>query len=111
MAVNRKALPGVRRYITAWSTGVFVMIVPNQTKPIVATIFGLLLLGVAAAEVGPPLAGCPIKGNVSLRTGERIYHAPGQKYYYATRINWVRGERWFCSESAARAAGWRRSKV
>ena len=87
------------------------MIVPNQTKPIVATIFGLLLLGVAAAEVGPPLAGCPIKGNVSLRTGERIYHAPGQKYYYATRINWVRGERWFCSELAARAAGWRRSNV
>jgi hypothetical protein len=54
--------------------------------------------------------GCVIKGNVSTK-GERIYHVPGQKYYNETRIQASRGERWFCSEEEARAAGWRRSKV
>lgn len=53
---------------------------------------------------------CNIKGNVST-TGERIYHVPGQKYYDDTRISASHGERWFCSEAEARAAGWRRSRV
>lgn len=53
---------------------------------------------------------CNIKGNVSTR-GERIYHVPGQKYYDETRISRSHGERWFCSEEEARAAGWRRSRV
>jgi hypothetical protein len=53
---------------------------------------------------------CNIKGNVSTR-GERIYHVPGQKYYNETRISASHGERWFCSEEEARAAGWRRSRV
>ncbi len=52
---------------------------------------------------------CDIKGNVS-RKGERIYHVPGQKYYAKTRISMSKGERWFCSEQEARAAGWRRSR-
>ena len=53
---------------------------------------------------------CTIKGNVSRRSGERIYHVPGQAYYAATRISPGKGERWFCSEAEARSAGWRRSK-
>ena len=53
---------------------------------------------------------CTIKGNISM-SGERIYHVPGQRYYAATRINPAYGERWFCSEEEARAAGWRKSKV
>lgn len=53
-------------------------------------------------------AGCVIKGNIS-RKG-RIYHLPGQAYYDQTRISPSRGERWFCSETEARAAGWRRAK-
>ena len=53
---------------------------------------------------------CNIKGNVNTR-GERIYHVPGQKYYNDTVIQSSHGERWFCSEEEARAAGWRRSKV
>lgn len=52
--------------------------------------------------------GCPIKGNVS--SGERIYHLPGSRSYEATGINLARGERWFCSEAAARAAGWRAAR-
>ena len=51
---------------------------------------------------------CLIKGNISA-SGERIYHVPGGQYYNATRINTSKGERWFCSENEARAAGWRRS--
>lgn len=54
--------------------------------------------------------GCNIKGNISIDTGERIYHVPGQAGYSATRISLQYGERWFCSEAEARAAGWRRSR-
>lgn len=54
--------------------------------------------------------GCKIKGNISLSKGERIYHVPGQKYYAETRISPTKGERWFCSEAEARAAGWRKAR-
>jgi len=55
-------------------------------------------------------SGCDIKGNVSIDTGERIYHMPGQKFYDDTKISTEWGERWFCSEDDARKAGWRKSK-
>lgn len=51
-----------------------------------------------------------IKGNISLRTGEKIYHVPGGDYYDQTVIDEAKGERWFCTEAEAVAAGWRRSK-
>lgn len=54
--------------------------------------------------------GCVIKGNIA-DDGERIYHVPGQQYYDVTRIDTAQGERWFCSEADAVAAGWRRSAV
>ena len=57
-----------------------------------------------------PGSGCNIKGNVSIETGERIYHVPGQKYYRQTRISPQHGERWFCTEAEARKAGWRKSR-
>lgn len=56
------------------------------------------------------VAECNIKGNISMNTGERIYHVPGQRYYQATRIDQTSGERWFCSESEAVSAGWRKSR-
>jgi hypothetical protein len=57
------------------------------------------------------LAGytCTIKGNISLNTGERIYHVPSQEHYSETVITRSKGERWFCSEDEARAAGWRKA--
>jgi endonuclease YncB( thermonuclease family) len=61
-----------------------------------------------AAETAPTGA-CVIKGNIS-SGGSRIYHVPGQEHYDRTRISTNKGERWFCSESEARAAGWRRAK-
>jgi hypothetical protein len=51
-----------------------------------------------------------IKGNVSYNSGEKIYHVPGQEYYSDTVINTQYGERWFCTEQEARAAGWRKSR-
>ena len=57
----------------------------------------------------PADASCQIKGNIS-RSGERIYHVPGGRYYGPTRINESKGERWFCSEDEARKAGWRQSR-
>jgi endonuclease YncB( thermonuclease family) len=59
----------------------------------------------AHATAGAP-AGCPIKGNVN-RKGERIYHAPWSPWYERTGVNEAAGERWFCSEAEATAAGWR----
>ena len=50
--------------------------------------------------------GCAIKGNINSK-GQQIYHVPGGSSYGATQINTGRGERWFCSEAEARAAGWR----
>jgi endonuclease YncB( thermonuclease family) len=55
-------------------------------------------------------ADCRIKGNISSK-GRKIYHVPGQRYYDQTQISEGRGERWFCSETQARQAGWRRAKV
>jgi hypothetical protein len=49
------------------------------------------------------MAGCDIKGNISVTSGERIYHLPLQDYYDETRIDFSKGERWFCSESEARS--------
>lgn len=57
-----------------------------------------------------PSQNCNIKGNISYRTGEKIYHVPGQQYYNNTEIDTSAGERWFCSEAEAQAAGWRKSK-
>ena len=54
----------------------------------------------------PPRAGCAIKGNINQR-GDRIYHLPGSDSYDITVIDERSGERWFCSEAEARAAGWR----
>lgn len=56
------------------------------------------------------VSDCTIKGNINPQ-GQRIYHLPSQDYYDETVISFTHGERWFCSESEARQAGWRRSEV
>jgi endonuclease YncB( thermonuclease family) len=59
-----------------------------------------------AVPVTEPSAGnCLIKGNIS--ESGRIYHVPGSEWYERTQINPAKGERWFCSEAEAKAAGWR----
>lgn len=50
-----------------------------------------------------------IKGNIS-SSGEKIYHVPGQENYEITVISETKGERWFCTEAEAVAAGWRKAQ-
>lgn len=58
-----------------------------------------------------PLAkpGCSIKGNISIDTGNKVYHLPGMEDYESTVIDPASGERWFCTESEASANGWRKA--
>jgi micrococcal nuclease len=53
-----------------------------------------------------PKGGCKIKGNISK---EKIYHLPGCGSYSKTVIDASAGERWFCTEQEAVAAGWRKA--
>jgi endonuclease YncB( thermonuclease family) len=66
----------------------------------------ILLGAVSASEAPSP--ECVIKGNVN-RNGERIYHLPGQLNYGQINMAKGVGERWFCTEAEAQAAGWRRA--
>jgi endonuclease YncB( thermonuclease family) len=62
--------------------------------------------GPTSTRQQPPRGGCDIKGNVN-GEGERIYHTSASPAYRDTEIDEERGERWFCTEAEARAAGWR----
>lgn len=57
----------------------------------------------------PPDPSCAIKGNVN-SSGDKIYHAPGFRDYDKTDIKLEEGDRWFCTEEEARAAGFRAPK-
>ena len=61
-----------------------------------------------ATPAATPVGECFIKGNIS--GSGRIYHMPHNRDYENTRINEAQGERWFCSEAEARAAGWRAAR-
>ncbi len=50
--------------------------------------------------------GCPIKGQVS--RNDRVYVVPWQASYTRVRIRQDKGERWFCTEAEAQAAGFKR---
>jgi endonuclease YncB( thermonuclease family) len=63
----------------------------------------------AASTADAPTPGCTIKGNMS-RNGECIYHMPGGRFYSTVKMDRSRGNRWFCSEVEAEAAGCRRSR-
>jgi endonuclease YncB( thermonuclease family) len=56
-----------------------------------------------------PAADCIIKGNIT-KSG-RIYHMPWSPWYAKVKIEPEKGERWFCNESEAAAAGWRPVRV
>lgn len=49
--------------------------------------------------------GCAIKGNIT--ENGRIYHVPWGEWYGKVKIEPEAGERWFCNEAEAVAAGWR----
>ncbi len=80
-----------------------------------ATVFfasgGYTLIPPTTLAVGRSIVDprCNIKGNISYNSGEKIFHVPGQEHYAETVIRLEDGERWFCSEDQARAAGWRKA--
>jgi len=67
-------------------------------------LWGACVTPEAQAACAAPL----IKGNLS-SAGEKIYHVPGGAFYDDTQIDEAKGERWFCTEAEAVAAGWRKS--
>jgi hypothetical protein len=70
--------------------------VPNTAPPATPT---------GARTACPP---CCVKGDITER-GELVYHIPGGALYNSVVIGDRPGERWFCSELDAQAAGWRKS--
>lgn len=55
-----------------------------------------------------PVAGrCVIKGNIGKRG--KVYYKPFHFSYARVKIDQSKGERWFCNEGEAMAAGWRRA--
>ncbi|MEI9417574.1 sunset domain-containing protein [Mesorhizobium sp. Cs1321R2N1] len=88
----------------------------NWRLPIIAFVgagAGTYVVSVGLPALTLPKAinpTCSIKGNISINTGERIYHMPGDKFYSETIIRPEYGEKWFCSEYEAMAAGWRRAR-
>ena len=70
-----------------------------------------------AAPTGTPLpadSACPagdacVKANISLDTGEKLYHFPGCRYYTQTVIDPAKGERTFVTAAEAEAAGWKKA--
>lgn len=51
--------------------------------------------------------GCPIKG--FSRASDKMYAMPWQQAYDSAKMRTVKGDRWFCSEDDARAAGFKAS--
>ncbi len=63
---------------------------------------------ISVTEDNQPTGQCTIKGNINLED-EKIYHTIGCASYNKTKINEDAGERWFCTESEAVEAGWRKA--
>lgn len=78
-----------------------------RLRPSSAQVALLALLLATAVAIALPESECTIKGNIN-RDGEAIYHVPGGRWYGKTQVNIFKGEKWFCTESEAEAAGWRR---
>lgn len=56
-----------------------------------------------------PKLGCQIKGNLD-RLDKRWYHLPTFRHYDQVVINLEHGDRWFCTEEQAQAAGFKRAR-
>jgi micrococcal nuclease len=90
---------------TANNRGLWGQCVPKEEKEETTTIQAT---PTPYALPGQP-ENCVIKGNISHKNKEKIYHVPGCASYNQTVINEAKGERWFCSEEEAVAAGWRKA--
>ncbi|EFJ41433.1 hypothetical protein VOLCADRAFT_107713 [Volvox carteri f. nagariensis] len=84
----------------------------SEVGPVAAAVAYTPAAGAAAANGGDPVPQCAngpaIKGNIN-SNGQKIYHMPSGKFYDSVRIDLKDGERFFCTETEAKAAGWRPS--
>jgi endonuclease YncB( thermonuclease family) len=60
-------------------------------------------------QIQPPDPKCAIKANDDERTGKKLYFTPSCNYYSLVAVQKYRGDRWFCTEKAAQAAGFTKS--
>jgi hypothetical protein len=95
--------------VAAGVTGAFAAFQSDGARALVMDQVSRLHDGVSQLAMSTGLTSCRIKGNISINSGRRIYHMPGQEDYSRTRIRAEYGERWFCTEAEAMAAGWRRA--
>jgi len=78
-------------------------------KKILIFLGALLISGVAVFYIYRGFnLGCNIKGNINA-IGEKIYHTADCPFYKETTVDKAAGEKWFCSETKAIAAGWRKA--
>ncbi len=82
---------------------------------VIVIIFVVVILVIASKgsstdSITDTCSNPQIKGNIS-KSGEKIYHKPGDMYYSQTEINESAGEKMFCTEKDAQDAGWRHSKI
>ena len=61
-------------------------------------------------QIEPPDSKCTIKGSVNPATKEMTYTMPTCDRYNLTVVEKYKGEEWFCNESAAKKAGFVKSK-
>jgi len=60
-------------------------------------------------QINPPNPKCLVKGNITQSNGTKVYFVLGCNHYTATIIEKHKGEDWFCSEIAAKSAGFTKS--
>lgn len=60
-------------------------------------------------SMNPPNAKCTIKGNIDTATGKKIYHTKSCNQYDEVELNLAFGEKWFCSETDASEAGFKKA--
>lgn len=56
-------------------------------------------------ETNPNSKTCVIKGNIRDIGSEKMYHFPGCGQYNQTVVELYKGDKWFCTESEAKKAG------
>ncbi|MBD3282597.1 MAG: hypothetical protein GF387_03280 [Candidatus Portnoybacteria bacterium] len=60
-------------------------------------------------DYDPPNEDCIIKGNISERGYGKVYFLPGCDNYEKVKIDFSRGEKYFCSEEEAIEAGFKKA--
>lgn len=66
--------------------------------------------GLCTQEANPNNPQCAIKANVTTH-GRPTYHFPGCQTYSTTKLELHHGDRWFCTEKEAKAAGFRKAQT